>query len=133
MFQMTTWADEYMTMLEDCEKRSEKLTDWECSFVDSLQRQIADGRRPSAKQVETLEQAMSKKTNPNLTVGYGYVAKWSDGMLGHCLPEQLCGHSRRYPEPCAPHPEWLNIGEPSYLCKITIERVPNVRMRRIKE
>lgn len=52
---MTTWADEYVTMLEDCEKRSEKLTDWECGFVDSLQRQIADGRRPSAKQVETLD------------------------------------------------------------------------------
>ncbi len=52
---MTTWADEYVTMLEDCEKRSEKLPGWECGFVDSLQRQIADGRRPSAKQVETLD------------------------------------------------------------------------------
>lgn len=52
---MTTWADEYVTMLDDCEKRSEKLTGWECSFVDSMQRQIADGRRPSAKQVETLD------------------------------------------------------------------------------
>lgn len=28
---MTTWADEYVTMLEDCEKRSERLTDWESS------------------------------------------------------------------------------------------------------
>ena len=41
---MSTWADEYVTMLEDCEKRSEKLTDWECGFVDSLQRQIAPHR-----------------------------------------------------------------------------------------
>lgn len=28
---MTTWADEYVTLLEDCEKRSERLNDarWE--------------------------------------------------------------------------------------------------------
>lgn len=44
-----------MNEIKDCEKRSEKLTLWECGFVDSLQRQIADGRRPSAKQVETLD------------------------------------------------------------------------------
>lgn len=30
---MTTWADEYMTMLEDCERREERLTDWERGFV----------------------------------------------------------------------------------------------------
>ncbi len=51
---MATWADEYLTLLDDCEKRSEKLTSWECGFVDSLQRQIADDRRPSPKQIETL-------------------------------------------------------------------------------
>ena len=55
---MTTWADEYVTMLDDCEK----LTDWECGFVDSLQRQIADGRRPSAKQVETLDDIWERAT-----------------------------------------------------------------------
>lgn len=38
---MTTWADEYVTLLEDCEKRSERLSDWELGFVDSLQRQLA--------------------------------------------------------------------------------------------
>ena len=51
---MSTWADEYLTLLDDCEKRSERLSDWELSFVDSLQRQIAEGRRPSPKQIETL-------------------------------------------------------------------------------
>ncbi|MCK9988892.1 MAG: hypothetical protein AzoDbin1_05364 [Azoarcus sp.] len=52
---MTTGADEYLTLLEDGEKRSERLSDWELGFVDSLQRQLAEGRRPSAKQVETLD------------------------------------------------------------------------------
>jgi len=49
-------------MLEDCEKRSEKLTDWECGFVDSLQRQLAEGRRPSAKQIETLDTIWERAT-----------------------------------------------------------------------
>ena len=59
---MTTWADEYLTMLDDCEDRSEKLSDWECSFVDSLQRQITEGRRPSPKQIETLDNCWERAT-----------------------------------------------------------------------
>ena len=59
---MSTWADECVTMLEDCERRSEKLSDWECDFVDSLQRQIVDGRRPSANQVETLDNIWERAT-----------------------------------------------------------------------
>ena len=26
---MTSWVDEYFTMLDDCEKRESLLTDWE--------------------------------------------------------------------------------------------------------
>lgn len=59
---MTTWADEYLTMLDDCEKREERLTDWERGFVDSLRRQIEQGRRPSAKQVETLDNCWERAT-----------------------------------------------------------------------
>ena len=49
---MSTWADEYITLLDDCEKREEHLTDWERGFIDSLRRQIEDGRRPSPKQID---------------------------------------------------------------------------------
>ena len=59
---MTHWTSEYLTMLEDCEMRSEKRTDWECGFVDSLQRQLADGRRPSQKQIETLDSIWERAT-----------------------------------------------------------------------
>ena len=59
---MSDWADEYLTMLEDCEKRSDRLTDWECGFVDSLQRQIAQGRWPTPKQVETLDTVWARST-----------------------------------------------------------------------
>lgn len=60
---MTTWADEYLTLLDDCEKRSDRLSDWECQFVDSLQRQLADGRRPSPRQIETLDNVWEKATS----------------------------------------------------------------------
>ena len=59
---MTTWADEYLTMLDDCEKCEERLTDWERGFVDSLRRQIEQGRRPSAKQIETLDNCWERAT-----------------------------------------------------------------------
>ncbi|MEY5100127.1 MAG: hypothetical protein RJA36_2846 [Pseudomonadota bacterium] len=59
---MTNWAEPYTTLLDDCEKRSERLNDWECGFVDSLQRQIAEGRRPTPKQVETLDRIWERAT-----------------------------------------------------------------------
>jgi len=59
---MATWADEYITLLEDCERRSHKLSDWELQFVDSMQRQITDGKRPTAKQIETLDNIWEKAT-----------------------------------------------------------------------
>jgi hypothetical protein len=49
-------------MLDDCEKREERLNDWERGFVDSLRKQIEDGRRPSAKQIDTLDSLWEKAT-----------------------------------------------------------------------
>lgn len=46
---MSTWHDEYVTLLDDCERREERLTDLERGFVDSLRRQIEQGRRPNAE------------------------------------------------------------------------------------
>lgn len=59
---MTTWADEYITLLDDCEKREQRLSDWERSFVDSLRRQIEQGKRPSAKQIEVLDEVWESAT-----------------------------------------------------------------------
>lgn len=44
------------------ESRIERLSDWELGFVDSLQRQLADGRRPTAKQIETLDTIWERAT-----------------------------------------------------------------------
>lgn len=59
---MTTWQDEYVTLLEDCERREERLSDWERGFVDSLRRQIEQGRRPTPKQIEALDRAWERAT-----------------------------------------------------------------------
>ena len=56
------WASEYRTMLEDCEKRESRLTDWERSFVDSLASQLDAGRRPSVKQIEVLDNIWERAT-----------------------------------------------------------------------
>ena len=44
---MSDWTTEYLTMLDDCEKREDRLTEWECGFIDSLRSYIAAGRRPT--------------------------------------------------------------------------------------
>ena len=59
---MTTWQDEYVTLLDDCEQREERLSDWERGFVDSLRRQIEQGRRPTPKQIEALDRAWERAT-----------------------------------------------------------------------
>ena len=59
---MTTWQDEYATLLDDCEAREERLSDWERGFVDSLRRQIEQGRRPTPKQIEALDRAWERAT-----------------------------------------------------------------------
>jgi hypothetical protein len=59
---MASWADEYLTMLDDLEKREERLTDWERGFVDSLRSQIERDRRPSLKQIESLDGIWERAT-----------------------------------------------------------------------
>jgi hypothetical protein len=59
---MSDWSDEYVTMLKDCEARESRLTDWERNFVDSLMGQIVAGKRPTPKQIETLDNVWEKAT-----------------------------------------------------------------------
>lgn len=56
------WSDEYSRMLDDCEKRESKLSEWERGFIDSLGMQIAAGRIPTAKQIEKLEAIWERVT-----------------------------------------------------------------------
>lgn len=56
------WTEEYAKMLDDCEKRESRMTEWEQQFCDSLSNQLARGRTPSAKQIETLDRIWEKVT-----------------------------------------------------------------------
>lgn len=54
--------DEHLTMVEDCENRESKLTDWERSFVDSLRAQLERSRPLTPKQVDTLDAIWERVT-----------------------------------------------------------------------
>lgn len=55
----------------------------------------------------------------------GYVGEWSDGTLGWFLPNTLSFFSNKE----APRRDENTQGQPSYLCKITVERIPGARRR----
>lgn len=54
--------DEHVTMIQDCENRESKLTDWERTFIDSLQAQVAAGRSLTERQAETLDSIWERVT-----------------------------------------------------------------------
>lgn len=61
---MSTWADEYLTLCDDCEKREERLTDWERGFIDSIRNKLCvDNPVPlSEKQTELLDRIWERVT-----------------------------------------------------------------------
>lgn len=59
---MSHWSDEYLQMIEDCENRESKMTEWEQGFIDSLRKWVEGGSRPTPKQVETLDRIWEKVT-----------------------------------------------------------------------
>lgn len=59
---MSGWADEYLTMIEDCEKRESRLTEWEVEFIDSIRSQLENARPLTEKQTETLDRIWDRVT-----------------------------------------------------------------------
>jgi hypothetical protein len=59
---MGDWADEYLQLIDDCEARESRLSDWERNFIDSLRGQIERGRTLSPKQIETLDNVWERAT-----------------------------------------------------------------------
>lgn len=53
--------DEHAVMIDDCERRESKLTDWERGFIDAVARQIAT-RPLSQKQAATLDRIWEQVT-----------------------------------------------------------------------
>lgn len=59
---MKTGFDEHQQMVDDCEKRESRLTDWEQGFIDSIGMQLERGRSLSAKQLEILNKLWERAT-----------------------------------------------------------------------
>lgn len=60
---MEDWSTVYIEQIEDCENRQSKMTDWEVGFISSIRSQIEDGKRPTPKQIETLDNIWEKITS----------------------------------------------------------------------
>lgn len=60
---MPSWIDEYMQLVNDCEQRESRLTEWEATFIDSIKDQLGRARPLSAKQIETLEKVWDRATS----------------------------------------------------------------------
>ena len=59
---MTTWATEYMQMIDDCEQRESRLTEWDANFIDSIKHQIERGKALTPKQTETIDDIWERAT-----------------------------------------------------------------------
>jgi len=49
-------------MVEDCEKRESRLTEWEAGFIDSIRHQLEAERPLSEKQAEALDKIWEQAT-----------------------------------------------------------------------
>lgn len=54
--------DDILAMIQDCENRESKLTDWERSFIDSISTRLGNDNRLTTKQEELLEQIWERVT-----------------------------------------------------------------------
>lgn len=57
-----SYADEHIQLIEDCERRSERLDDWSVNFIDSIKRQLEAGRALTANQAEKLDEIWERAT-----------------------------------------------------------------------
>lgn len=55
-------TEDHAQMIEDCENRESKLTEWERTFIDSIGRQLAAGRALTEKQDERLNEIWDRVT-----------------------------------------------------------------------
>lgn len=49
-------------MVEDCETREERLSDFERTFIDSIGKQLRDGKGLSQKQIDLLDEVWNRVT-----------------------------------------------------------------------
>ena len=55
-------TEDHPQMIQDCENRESKLSDWERGFIDSISMQMAKGGALTQKQAETLDTIWERVT-----------------------------------------------------------------------
>jgi hypothetical protein len=56
------WTDEYREMIDDCQSRADRMSEWESGFMDSIEEQLHDTKSLSPKQVDILNRVWEKVT-----------------------------------------------------------------------
>jgi len=56
------WTEEYLTLIEDCEKREKKLSSWDVDFLASVKDRLIDKKPLTPKQIECLEGIWERAT-----------------------------------------------------------------------
>ena len=59
---MADWRDEYVTLIDDCEKRERKLSAWDVDFLASIRARLDDKKPLTAKQIECLDGIWERAT-----------------------------------------------------------------------
>lgn len=59
---MSDWTSEYRQLVDDCEARESRLTDWQRGFIDSIRDRLDKGVPLSARQIETLDDIWERVT-----------------------------------------------------------------------
>ena len=54
--------EEHLQQIKDCEHRESRLDSWSVNFIDSIKRQMEDGRALTVNQVEKLDEIWERAT-----------------------------------------------------------------------
>lgn len=60
---MSDWTSEYQQLIDDCEARESRLTDWDRDFIDSIKLRLSSGTPLSPKQIEKLDEIWERATS----------------------------------------------------------------------
>jgi hypothetical protein len=59
---MSDWTEEYLMLIEDCEKRERRLSAWDVDFLASIKDRLLDKRPLTLKQSECLDGIWERAT-----------------------------------------------------------------------
>lgn len=59
---MSDQRDEYLQMIEDCEKRERALSSWDADFLESIKARLIDRKPLTEKQAECLSEIWERAT-----------------------------------------------------------------------